>query len=236
VSRPNAEATSRRDVDNIIEVFRKQRGEWVVADRPAQDGDRVTIDYVGDSRRRGTFEGGSAEGSELELGSGRMIPGFEDGIVGMQAGEEKVLALTFPEDYQAEELKGAAVEFKVTLHKVQELQLAPLDAELFAAYGVEEDDEAKFREEVRQNMVRELNNAVSARVKQQVMDAVAEAYSDLEIPAALVSQETDACASRCSSSSAARVRRIWISSRCCPTTCSPSALRAGSSSAWCWRN
>jgi trigger factor len=190
IARPTAEVTAE-DVDNIIDVFRKQRGEWVEAERGAQDGDRVTIDYVG-TKDGEPFEGGSAEGSELELGSGQMIPGFEDGIVGMQPGEEKVLALTFPEDYQAEELKGAAVEFTVTLHKVQELQLAPLDAELFAAYGVEEDDEAKFREEVEQNMVRELNNAVTARVKQQVMDAVVDAYSDLEIPAALISQETDA--------------------------------------------
>jgi trigger factor len=190
IARPTAEVTAE-DVDNIIDVFRKQRGEWVEAERGAQDGDRVTIDYVG-TKDGEPFEGGSAEGSELELGSGQMIPGFEDGIVGMQPGEEKVLALTFPEDYQAEELKGAAVEFTVTLHKVQELQLAPLDAELFAAYGVEEDDEAKFREEVEQNMVRELNNAVTARVKQQVMDAVVDAYGDLEIPAALVSQETDA--------------------------------------------
>jgi trigger factor len=172
-------------------VFRKQRGEWVEAERAAQEGDRVTIDYVG-TKDGEAFEGGSAEGSELELGSGRMIPGFEDGIVGMQAGEEKVLELTFPEDYQAEELKGAQVEFKITLHKVEELQLAPLDAELFAAYGVEEDDEAKFREEVEQNMIRELKNAVTARVKQQVMDAVVDAYGELEIPAALISQETDA--------------------------------------------
>ena len=190
VSRPSAEVTEE-DVNNIIDVFRKQRGEWKVVERPAQDGDRVTIDYVG-TKDGEAFEGGSAEGSELELGSGRMIPGFEDGVVGMQAGEEKTLELTFPEDYHAEELKGAAVEFKVTLHKAEELELAPLDAELFAAYGVEGDDETAFRTEVEQNMVRELKNAVTARVKQQVMDAVSDAYTELEIPAALVQQETDA--------------------------------------------
>ncbi|CAN0603769.1 unnamed protein product, partial [Ectocarpus sp. 12 AP-2014] len=131
VSRPAAEVTAD-DVDNIIDVFRRQRGTWETVERAAQDGDRVTIDFAG-TKDGEAFEGGSAEGNELELGSGRMIPGFEDGIVGMSVGEEKVVSLTFPEDYQAEELQGAAVEFAITLHKIEEMQLAPLDAELFAA-------------------------------------------------------------------------------------------------------
>lgn len=190
VEKPAAEVTDE-DVDNIIEVFRKQRGSWVEVERPAADGDKVNIDFAG-TRDGEAFEGGSAEGSDLELGSGQMIPGFEDGVVGMNAGDEKVLSLSFPDDYHAEELKGAAVEFKVTLHKVEEMQLAALDSELYAAYGLEGDDEAEFRKEVAQNMARELRNAVDARVKKQVMDAVVEAYSDLEVPTALISQETDA--------------------------------------------
>jgi trigger factor len=190
IEKPAAEVTAE-DVDRIIEVFRKQQGSWEVAERPAEEGDRVTIDFVG-TRDGEEFEGGSAEGSELELGSGRMIPGFEDGIVGMQVGEEKVLELTFPEDYQQEDLQGAAVEFKVTLQKLEALELAALDATLFEAYGVEDGDEAAFRSEVEQNMVRELKNAVEARVKQQVMDAVVDGYGAVEIPAALVTQETDA--------------------------------------------
>jgi trigger factor len=190
VEKPTAEVTPE-DVDNIIEVFRKQRGSWVEVERAAADGDRVNIDFVG-TKDGEAFDGGSAEGSELELGSGRMIPGFEDGVVGMTAGQEKVLELTFPEDYHEDSLKGAAVEFKVTVNKVEEMQLAPLDAELFAAYGLEGDDEAAFRSEVEQNMARELRNAVNARVKKQVMDAVASAYAELEIPSALIAQETDA--------------------------------------------
>ena len=190
VEKPVAQVTDE-DVDNIIEVFRKQRGSYREVERPAAEGDQVTIDYTG-TRDGEPFDGGSAENSTLELGSGRMIPGFEDGIVGMSAGEEKTLELTFPEEYHAEELRGAAVEFAVKLHKVEELELAPLDQELFSAYGVEEGDEAGFRAEVAQNMERELRNAVAARVKQQVMDAVIEAYADLDIPEALVSQEVDA--------------------------------------------
>ena len=190
VERPAAEVTDE-DVDNIIEVFRKQQGSMEAVERPAAEGDTVNIDFVG-TRDGEAFEGGSGEGTDLELGSGRMIPGFEDGIVGMSAGEEKTLALTFPEDYQSEDLQGASVEFKITVNTVSELQLAPLDEKLFASYGVEEGGEEQFRKEVAENMARELKNAVQAKVKQQVMDAVIAAHESLEIPKSLISQEIDA--------------------------------------------
>jgi trigger factor len=176
------------DVTEIIEVFRKQQGSWEVTDRPAQEGDKVNIDYSG-TRDGEAFDGGSAEGSDLELGSGRMIPGFEDGIVGMSAGDEKTLALSFPEDYHSEELAGANVEFKITLNSVQEMVPAAIDAELFAKYGVEEGGEEEFRKEVAQNMARELKNATDAKVKQQVMDALLAAHAGLEVPKALIQQE-----------------------------------------------
>lgn len=190
VERPAAEVT-QEDVDNIIDVFRKQQGSMEVVERPAAEGDTVNIDFAG-TRDGEAFEGGSGEGTDLELGSGRMIPGFEDGIVGMSAGDEKTLALTFPEDYHSEELKGAEVEFKVTVNSVSEQQLAPLDEKLFASYGVEEGGEEQFRKEVAENMARELKNAVQAKVKQQVMDAVIAAHESLEIPKSLISQEINA--------------------------------------------
>ena len=190
VERPQAEVADE-DIDNIIEVFRKQRGSWEVVERAAQQGDKVVIDYNG-TRDGEPFDGGSAEGSDLELGSGRMIPGFEEGIVGMSAGDEKTLSLTFPEDYHSDELKGAAVEFKVKLNSVTELQLAALDEELFQSYGVEAGGEEQFRKEVGENMARELKNAVTAKVKQQVMDAVIEHHDSLEVPRSLIAQETDA--------------------------------------------
>ena len=138
------------------------------------------------------FEGGSGEGTSLELGSGRMIPGFEDGLVGGSAGEEKILNLTFPEDYQKEDLAGAAVEFKVQISEVQELELAPVDAALFSQYGLEDGTEEDFRAEVKQNMERELRNAIEASVKNQVMDAIVAAHESLEMPASLISQEVSA--------------------------------------------
>ncbi len=184
-------SVEEKDIDTIIEVFRKEQGSWEDVERAAAEGDTVNIDYVG-TKDGEAFEGGTAEASDLELGSGKMIEGFETGVIGMSAGEEKILSLSFPEDYHNEDLKGAAVEFKVTLNTVKELVLAALDAELFAKYGVEDGEEDKFREEIGQNMGRELKNAIQANVKQQVMDAVLAAHESLEIPQALVKQEIGA--------------------------------------------
>jgi trigger factor len=177
-----------KDIDNIIEVFRKQQGDWEEVARAAALSDKVNIDYVG-TKDGVEFEGGSAENSDLELGSGRMIPGFEEGVVGMEPGAKKVLELSFPDEYHNEELKGAAVEFNVTLNKVMEMVPATLDDELFLRYGVKEGGEAQFRKEVGENMARELKNAVESKVKQQVMDALLDAHQALEVPKALIDQE-----------------------------------------------
>ena len=190
VEKPVADVTDA-DIDDIVEVFRKQQGKLVTSERAAAEGDTVVIDFEG-FRNGEAFEGGAGEGTSLELGSGRMIPGFEDGLVGASAGEEKVLKLTFPEDYQNEDLAGADVEFKVQVKEVQELELAPVDAALFAQYGLEEGTEEEFRSEVKQNMERELRNAIEASVKNQVMDAVVAAHDDLELPASLIAQEVNA--------------------------------------------
>ncbi len=187
IERPVA-SVNDDDIDTIIEVFRKEQGSWEEAERAAAEGDTVNIDYLG-TKDGEAFDGGSAEGSDLELGSGRMIEGFETGIVGMSAGQEKTLSLSFPDDYHNEDLKGAAVEYKVTLNSVKERVLAELNAELFAKYGVDNDDEAKFREEIGENMARELKNAIQATVKKQVMDAIIAAHTSLEVPKTLVSQE-----------------------------------------------
>lgn len=186
ITKHNA-SVSDQDVENMIEVLRKQQAAWTEADRAAASGDKVVIDFVG-TKDGEEFAGGKAEGQELLLGSGSMIPGFEDGVAGLKAGEEKTLSLTFPEDYQAEELKGAAVEFAVKVNKVLESELPELGEELFAKFGVEEGGEAKFREEVKGNMDRELANAAKAKVKKQVMDSLIEANA-VDVPSALVANE-----------------------------------------------
>lgn len=190
VKKPVSEITDA-DLDKMIENLRKQRANWEAVEREAATGDQVNIDFVG-TKDGEEFEGGKGEGTDLELGSGRMIPGFEDGIVGMKAGEEKVVALSFPEDYHSEELKGAAVEFAITVNAVKEQVLPELNEEFFKMFGVEEGGEDAFRAEVKKNMERELKNATKTRIKTQVMDGVLDVHAELQVPKALVAQEIDA--------------------------------------------
>ncbi|WHI47811.1 trigger factor [Microbulbifer sp. VAAF005] len=186
VERPVAEVTDA-DVKSMIDILRKQQSSWKDTKRKAQKGDRVVINFVG--RKDGEeFEGGKAEGHQLVLGSGQMIPGFEEGILGMKPGEEKDIDLTFPEDYQAEELRGAAVTFNIKVTSSEKPELPELNEEFFKAYGVQEGGEEKFREEVRNNMQRELKNAALNKVKTQIMDQLFEKHP-VELPSALVASE-----------------------------------------------
>lgn len=178
------------DVDDMIDTLRKSQATWVAAEKAAEDGDRVIIDFKG-SKDGKLFEGGSAEGQQLVLGSGQMIEGFEAGLVGAKAGEERTLNPTFPEDYHSEELKGAAVEFAVTVKEVQVQELPELNEEFFQRFGVEEGGEEQFRKEVRENMENEKVKAEKNRLKTQIFDALI-AANDIEIPKALISSEINA--------------------------------------------
>jgi trigger factor len=181
-------AVADSEVDDMIETLRKQQATWELVERAATEGDQVNLNYVG-TKDGEAFEGGTADSSDLILGSASMIPGFEDGLVGLKAGDEKVLSLTFPEDYHAEELKGAAVEFAVTVNTVKEQKLAELNEAFFEKFGVKEGGEEGFRKDVAENMVRELANATKAKIKNQVMDALVEFHSDMQLPQALIKQE-----------------------------------------------
>ncbi|MEX2962092.1 trigger factor [Microbulbifer sp. TYP-18] len=188
VERPVAEV-SDKDVENMIEVLRQQQATWKDTKRKAQKGDRVTIDFVG--RKDGEeFSGGSAEGQQLVLGSGQMVPGFEDGIVGMKPGDEKDVDVVFPEDYQSEELRGAEATFTIKVTGSEKPELPELSEEFIRGYGVEEGGEDKFREEVRSNMERELKNAASNKIKTQVMDQLCDKHQ-VEVPAALIAGEVE---------------------------------------------
>lgn len=178
------------DVDNMIDMLRKQQAGWAEANKAAALEDRVNIDFEG-FKDGEAFDGGKGEGTDLVLGSGQMIPGFEDGLVGAKAGEEKTLELTFPEEYHAEELKGAAVEFKVKVNKVEEQELPELNAELFQKFGVKAENEEDFRAEVTTNMERELKQAAANKVKNQVMDGLL-AQNEVQVPKALVTNEIQA--------------------------------------------
>lgn len=177
------------DLDKMLDILRKQNTRFENVERAAQLDDQLTIDFVGTAEGE-AFAGGSATGTQLVLGSKRMIPGFEDGLVGAKVAEERTLSLTFPDDYQNLELAGKAVEFSVTVNAVAEPALPELNDEFFALFGIKEGGLEGFRTEVRKNMERELRQAIKSKVKNQVMDGLL-AANPIEVPKSLLSNEVD---------------------------------------------
>ncbi|MBA1275073.1 trigger factor [Stutzerimonas azotifigens] len=177
------------DVDNMLEILRKQNTRYEAVDRAAENGDQLTIDFVGKIDGE-AFAGGSANGTQLVLGSGRMIPGFEDALVGVKAGEERVINPTFPEDYQNLDLAGKTAEFTVTVSAVAAPQLPELNEEFFAQFGVQEGGLDGFRAEVRKNMERELRQAIKSKVKNQVMEGLI-TTNQIDAPKSLIDNEVN---------------------------------------------
>lgn len=188
IEQKSAEVTDK-DIETMLETLQKQNANWEDTKDAAADGDRIVIDFEG-SIDGEVFEGGSATDYTLTLGSNSMIPGFEEGLVGVKAGEEKTLDVTFPEDYQKEELKAKPAQFKVTVKSVQKPELPEMNQEFFKTFGVEAETEEEFRAEVRKNMERELSRAIQSITKQQVVDGLI-ASNQIEVPAALIDQEID---------------------------------------------
>lgn len=176
-------------IDTMIENLRTQRAEFVEVERACADGDQVNIDFAGTLDGE-AFDGGTADGSDVVLGSGSMIPGFEEGIVGMSAGDKKDVAVTFPEEYQAENLAGKDAVFAITLNAVKESHQPELDDEFFKLFGVDEGGMDAFRNEVSANMEKELTTAIKNKVKNQALDGL-EKVNDISLPKALIDQEIE---------------------------------------------
>jgi len=188
VEKPVVEVTDE-DVDTMLDTLRKQQATWSETDAAAGAEDRVTIDFTG-SIDGEVFEGGKATDFVLAMGQGRMIPGFEEGVVGHKAGEEFVVEVTFPEDYHAENLKGKAAKFDIVLKKVEARELPEFTEEFIKRFGVEDGSVAGLRVEVRKNMDRELKGAVRNRIKSQAIDGLV-SNNDIDVPAALIDGEVD---------------------------------------------
>ena len=181
---------NEKDVDAMIENLQKQRQTWAETKGMSKKDMQVTFDFEG-SIDGEKFEGGSAEDFKLVLGSGRMIPGFEDGIVGMKKGEEKVIDVTFPEDYQAENLAGKQAQFKITVKQVEKPKLPEIDAEFLKIFGLtEEQGVDKLKADVRNNMEREVKNGLRNQVKSATFDALV-AANEVEIPETMMTQEIE---------------------------------------------
>ncbi len=186
VTRPTADI-GEEDIDKMVGVIRDQQKVWNDVERAVADNDQVTVDFVG-SLDGELFDGGSAEDFVVELGAGRMLPDFEAALIGMSVGEEKEADVSFPEEYQAENLAGKTAQFKLTVKSVQESAQPELNEEFIKQFGVEDGSVETFRAEVKNNMQRELSNALKTRIKQQVMDGLSTLH-DIEMPDALVTDE-----------------------------------------------
>lgn len=183
-----AVAVSDEEVEAELDRKANEVARVVTVERPAQDGDTVVIDYVG-LKEGVAFEGGSAEGYELRLGSHSFIPGFEEQLVGVCAGEQKELNISFPEDYHAKELAGAPVVFQVKVHEIKETQVPAKDDEL--AKDVSEFDTI---EELRADLRKQIEARKEEEAKRSYETALMEKISEnakLEVPASMIDDEID---------------------------------------------
>ena len=177
---------SDNDIDEMLEKLRKQRVNWVDADRAAHDGDKVTVDYKATIDGE-SFEGGEGQGLSVTIGSGAMIPGFEEKMIGVQVGENVEFDVPFPDKYMKEELAGKMAHFVLDIKTIQAPELPEIDDEFAKSFGIEGGLEA-FRVDIRDNMQRELDNAINSKVKNQVMDALYEA-NPIELPKVMIDEE-----------------------------------------------
>jgi trigger factor len=183
------------DIDAVIEKMRIERSNWVDADDvAAENGLQVRIDFVGTMAGE-AFEGGTATDFDLELGTSSMIPGFEEQLLGVRVGEQKVLKVSFPEDYHNKILAGQAAEFVVQVKQIQRRQLPELDAEFFKTLGLADGKHEDFVALVTKNMQRMLVDQLEQQRKTALLDALLEVV-DIKVPQALIEQELDRQRSR----------------------------------------
>ena len=177
------------ELENTLNVLRKQRVSYEPVDRAAAKGDRVTIDFLG-KKDGEPFQGGEAKDYPFVLGEGTMLADFENAVTGLKAGEAKSFEMTFPADYHAKDLAGQAVTFDVTVKQVSEAVLPEIDTEFAKSLGIADGDVEKMRAEIETNLKREVKSRLKSRVKNQVMDALLKT-NPIEVPKALVEIEID---------------------------------------------
>ncbi len=175
------------DVDKVLEHLRTQHITWKKVNRAAQTKDRVMIDFSG-SIDGVVFQGGEAHDYPIVLGSKTMIPGFEEGIVGMQPLEERVIKITFPENYFSKDVAGKNADFAIKVINVFEPEMPELNDAFVKKLGVKSGEVESLRTEIRKNLERELNNVINAKLKKQVFDKLIE-LNQLEIPKVLIERE-----------------------------------------------
>lgn len=175
------------DVNRVVDQLKKQHTKWNVANRAAKATDRVVIDY------HSVFEGkaetdNKVDNFPVELGANVMIPGFEDGLVGLQANDEKTLNLTYPADFGVAERAGKPVEFVVKVKSVYEADVPEIDQKFLKLLGIQSGDEADLRVQIRQSLEMERDRLVKEKQKEQVFNNLLE-QNPVDVPSALVARE-----------------------------------------------
>jgi trigger factor len=191
---------SDAEIDKTIDILRKQRVHYHVkgeqsahgdggSDLTAKNGDRVTIDFVG-TIDGVEFQGGKASDYAFVLGEGRMLTEFENGTLGLKVGESRTFPLVFPADYHGKDVAGKTAQFTVTLKQIEWPHMPEVDAEFAKSLGIADGDLGKMREDIRNNLEREVKNRLKAKVKDSVMDALLK-LAELDVPKALLEQEVE---------------------------------------------
>jgi trigger factor len=176
------------DVDRVIERLSEQHITWREVTRGAQEKDQVVTDFRGEIDGK-VFPGGEAHDYPIIIGSKTMIPGFEEGLTGIKAGEEKTLKITFPADYFAKEVAGKEAVFTVKAIKVSEPEFPAMDADLVRKFGIASGEVSALRSEIKKNLDREVERIIQTKLKSKVFDLLL-AQNPLEVPDALIAQES----------------------------------------------
>lgn len=177
-------------VQAMLDDIRVQRKHWVEKTGAAEDGDRVTLDFEGKVDGE-VFEGGSGSGMQVEIGAGRLIPGFEDKLVGLATGDHSDLDLAFPDDYQVADLAGKPVVFHVEVTKVENPELPEVNEDFIKSMGVADGNLDSFREQIKQNMEREADSQIASKLKGAVMDQLLQKH-EFDVPSSMIDREIHA--------------------------------------------
>ena len=186
IERPSAQVADS-DIDAMIESMRRQRPVFTVVERPAQDTDRVTVDYVG-TVDGAPLPGGEGKDSTFIVGSNRVMTELEQGVKGASVGESRTIPVVFPAEHPNKELAGKTAQFRLDVKKIEAQTLPEVDQAFCMLFGVKEGGLEGLRSEVRQSMTRELEELVRNRVRTQVLEALYR-ENTLEVPRALVEEQ-----------------------------------------------
>ena len=181
---------SKKEIDEAVDHMREHYKENIVKDGAVEKGNIAIIDFEG-FKDGVAFDGGKGENYSLEIGSNTFIPGFEDQLIGMKAGEEKDINVTFPKDYHSENLKGQPVVFKVKVNEVKEVKIPELDKEFFEDLGMEGiDTKEALEKQVKENIKVSKESKVENKYTEDLLDEIAKT-TEVDVPDTMINDETE---------------------------------------------